>query len=76
MKCKVTRLGVLLLYPYENNTRLYQIYRQYLLEDSLGRIGEYAEYDEPEIMDGEYEFPDTVLDKVFNQNVELTEEEW
>lgn len=75
MLCKVTELGVLLLYPLGPGGP-FRTVRQYIIEAEDGRIDSIEEWDEPELPSGEYNFSEEVLDSIFNKQVELREDEW
>lgn len=75
MRCKVTGMGVQLSYPLGPKGPM-RMLRQYVIEAEDGRVGTLEEWDEPETPTGEYDLPESVLDSVFNKEVELEEEEW
>lgn len=75
MLCKVTELGVLFLYPLGPEGP-FRMMRQYVIEAEDGRIDKIEEWDEPELPGGEYDFSESVLDPIFNKQVELREDEW
>jgi hypothetical protein len=78
MKAKVQCLGVQLLYPYGEGSGLFQLLRRYIISAEDGRIDIIEECDEPLISDGEYDFPEETLNKIFNSVPEpvLREDEW
>lgn len=75
MKVAIKSLGTQLLYPYgfkgPSNTL-----RRYLIETADGRVDIIEEWDEPLMPEGEYEFSEETLDKIFDRQVELAEDEW
>ena len=75
MKVKITGLGVNLHYPLGFNGP-FTMLRHYLVEAEDGRIDTIEEWDEPQMPDGEYDFSQETVDKIFDRPVELEEDEW
>ena len=75
MKVKITSLGVNLHYPLGTKGP-YHVLRRYKVEAEDGRIDVIEEWDEDPIHDGEYNFSKETVDSIFNNPIELDEDEW
>lgn len=75
MKVKITSLGVNLHYPLGTKCP-YRALRRYKVEAEDGRIDVIEEWDEDPIQDGEYNFSKETVDSIFNNPIELDEDEW
>lgn len=73
MKCKITELGVSLIYDPELPGMI-RTRRHYFLEDFIGRCDVFEEMDEDEIVTGEYDIPDDKVEAIFNREVEDNED--